>query len=554
MSTALLLAALVLLTSGIGALLAWRLTEKAGEGALSVVDESGKAAARLFAAADLDWWQGKHGTAEEMRERLKEVIAEEEMALRAMADGPEKDALRQRIESARTVLGPAFLNDRREDEIRRSRNLERLKKLDYSGGLVGADLFDTSRRPMGFGSGVPVVALEAEGDLLVGGPVLLRTKDRGEVRTRVYLAPVRGGKLNESGEVPVVGFAAVALSAEPVYAMMESARGSALLAGACVLGLGLLCVVLVLTLLAPLRRVLKDAEEISRGNFDHHPAGGGGGEIGALSRALSRIVLAAKDRENAVLARAAAAAPAAADHRAVVSAALAPGALLKVPAWEIEGTSRACLDIAGDFFDYAPAAGGRVAVILAETSLRGLPAAFAASQVQAHFRALAPTADSASLLLDSLGAAAGPRLPEDAEIHATVLVADPESGKVEIARAGKSNPPALWRAAGKSIEKIEVDGPPVRRSGGAGTGASVAPVEVLLQPRDRMCLVSDGLYRARNSKKEKFGDQRLDGLILKFGPMNSTAFVNMVVNEVDLFHEGAMQKDDLTVLTVRRMK
>ena len=30
--------------------------------------------------------------------------------------------------------------------------------------------------------------------------------------------------------------------------------------------------------------------------------------------------------------------------------------------------------------------------------------------------------------------------------------------------------------------------------------------------------------------------------------------MNMVVNEVDLFHEGAMQRDDLTLLTVRRLK
>jgi hypothetical protein len=28
----------------------------------------------------------------------------------------------------------------------------------------------------------------------------------------------------------------------------------------------------------------------------------------------------------------------------------------------------------------------------------------------------------------------------------------------------------------------------------------------------------------------------------------------MVVNEVDLFHEGASQRDDLTVLTVRRIR
>jgi serine phosphatase RsbU (regulator of sigma subunit) len=158
------------------------------------------------------------------------------------------------------------------------------------------------------------------------------------------------------------------------------------------------------------------------------------------------------------------------------------------------------------------------------------------------------------VLLDSIGAAVGPRLPEDAEIHATVCIADPETGATEIARAGKANPPVLWRADTKALEKVEVDGPPIRRRGGAGTGASAGHQDVELRSRDRLSFVSDGLFRARNSKKEKFGEQRLDGLILKFGPMNSTAFVNMVVNEVDLFHEGASQRDDLTVLTVRRIR
>ena len=552
MSTGLQVAMLTVLLSGLAAFFAWYFSRSAGAGARDVVDESGTAAARLFAVGDFDWWQPKHGTAEEMRDRVREVIAEEEMALRLLPDGEAKEAMKAKIEAARTVFTPGFLNDRKEDEIRRTRNLERMRSLDFSGTLVGADLFDTSRRPTGIGKGVPVVAMEQSGELLVGGPV--RLTDRGDVRVRVYLAPIRGGKMSDTGEFPVVGFAAVALSAESAYGMMEAAGRNAALAGGAVLALGLLGVVFSLVILAPLRRVLKDAEEFSRGNFDHHATPSGGGEVGAIGRAVARMALAAKDRENEALSRAAAAAPAAVDHRATVSAALAPGALLKVPAWEIEGTSRACVDLAGDFFDYSMAARGRVAAILVETSLRGLPAAFAAAQVQAHFRALAPAADSASLLLDSLGAAAGPRLPEDAEIHATVLVADPETGGVEIARAGKVNPPALWRAATKSVEKVEVDGPPVRRLNGPGTGASAGHVEIVLQPRDRLCLVSDGLFRARNSKKEKFGDQRLDGLVLKFGPMNSTAFVNMVVNEVDLFHEGAMQRDDLTILTVRRMK
>jgi serine phosphatase RsbU (regulator of sigma subunit) len=263
------------------------------------------------------------------------------------------------------------------------------------------------------------------------------------------------------------------------------------------------------------------------------------------------MALTARDREVAALAKAAAATSSSppADHRPVVAAALAPAAPLRLPRWEIEGTSRACVEIAGDLFDYSPAAKGRISCILVETSLRGLPAAFVASEIKGLYRAMAPSHDSASVLLDSIGAAIGPRLPEDAEIHATVCVADPETGTTEIARAGKANPPILWRAGTKALEKVEVDGPPIRRK-----PSSAGRVEVELDSRDRLTFVSDGLFRVRNTMKEKFGEQRLDGLVLKFGPMNSTAFVNMVVNEVDLFHEGASQRDDLTVLTVRRIQ
>ena len=36
-------------------------------------------------------------------------------------------------------------------------------------------------------------------------------------------------------------------------------------------------------------------------------------------------------------------------------------------------------------------------------------------------------------------------------------------------------------------------------------------------------------------------------------PKNSAAFVNFVANEVDLFHEGAVQQDDITLVTVRKL-
>ena len=522
---------------------AWRLASPSAENAFASVDDAGRAAARALAVMEFDWWGPDHGTAREMRARAMDAFQKDDAAVKAAAEGLDREKLK-------TAVAAALADRRGTDDLQATRNQDRFAKLSMQGALVGVDLYDLNRRPLGRGTAMPPLG-SADQD----GEGYRSAFNMRSVRGRLYLQPVRGRRV-ENGEFAVEGFVGVAISTEPSWAMLEEANRKALLAGVVVLGLGLFGSAVAWVLVSRLRPVLRDAEEFSRGNFEHRPMAAGGGEVGALGRAVARMALTARDREAAALAKAAAASSSSppADHRPVVAAALAPAAPLRLPRWEIEGTSRACVEIAGDFFDYSPAAKGRISCILVETSLRGLPAAFVSSEIKGLYRALAPSHDSASVLLDSIGAAIGPRLPEDAEIHATVCVADPETGATEIARAGKANPPVLWRADTKALEKIEVDGPPVRRKGGAGTGAAAGHQEVELRSRDRLSFVSDGLFRARNSKKEKFGEQRLDGLILKFGPMNSTAFVNMVVNEVDLFHEGASQRDDLTVLTVRRIQ
>jgi len=512
------------------------------------VDDAGRAAARVVATMEFDWWGPDHGTAKEMRGRALEAFQRDDPALKVAGEGIDREKLKTAVIAA--------LGDRRGlDDLQATRNQDRLRTLSMQGALVGVDLYDINQRPIGRGTPMPTAVLERDGEGYKG-PFNWQTSAGGpSVRGRLFLHPVRGRRV-ENGEFAVEGFAGVAISSEPAWAMIEDTHHKALLAGITVLGLGLLGATVAWALVSRLRPVLRDAEEFSRGSFDHRPMAAGGGEVGALGRAVARMALTARDREAEALAKAAAASSSSppVDHRPVVAAALAPAAPLRLPGWEIEGTSRACFDIAGDFFDYSPAGKGRISCILVETSLRGLPAAFASAEVRGLFRALAASHDTASVLLDSIGAAVGPRLPEDAEIHATVCISDPATGATEIARAGKANPPILWRADTKNLEKVPVDGPPIRRRGGSGTGDACGHVEVELRPRDRLSLVSDGLFRARNSKKEKFGEQRLDGLVLKFGPMNSTAFVNMVVNEVDLFHEGASQRDDLTVLTVRRIQ
>jgi serine phosphatase RsbU (regulator of sigma subunit) len=547
------LAVVVLILSAGAAMVAWQMAKTAADGVLRSVDELGIASARMLAAPEADWWDLQHGTADGAKELLLARVKEQEGALRDIKDEDARNAKGTILREFRTRLEDLLAADAPEDAAQVTRNKDRLKAM-AGDPILAVDVYNAQRQPRGVGTRMPAGAATTKiGDTEVFA--FTHESNGQQVRARLFLHPIKGREVGSSGKFSAAGWAGVAVSAESAYTAMDEARARALQVLAVVGGAGLLAAFVVLFPLLSLRQVLRDAEEFSRGNFDHRPSSAGTGEIGAVARAVARTALAARDRENDALAKAVAAVPPPTDHRAEVEPALKPGPVLRIPGWEAEGTSRPCFEIAGDFFDYCPVKGGGFAVILVETSLRGLPAAFAASEMRALFRGAAPAFEAPGALLGFLGAEAGPRLPAGHSVTATVAYVEPTSGRTLLARAGGGNAPVLWRAADRALEEIEVTGAALAREGGPGTGGN-DPVDVAVElaARDRLSFFSDGLRRARNSRKEKFGEERLGGLILKFGPMNSTAFVNMVLNDVDLFHEGAQQKDDLTVLTVRRLK
>ncbi len=548
-------ALVIVVLTGLAAAVAWQTSRRAADGAFDAVDSLGVLTARLLAVPEFESWDREAGTSAGLRRTVLERIEEQEATLKQIENEDERKSRATVLADAKDRLIAGVLVDREPaDAVRRKRNEERLRSV-VGDALLGAEVFTPTRAARGVGTLMPtdVQSLGKAGETEIAS--YRHGAGADAIRARLYLHPIRGLEVGSDGNYRVVGFAGVALSAEAAHAAVAEAERQALHVLLLVAGAGVLAALACLAPLLPLRRVLRDAEEFSRGNFEHRTAGGGSGEVGAIGRAVARIALTARDREIAAQARAAPAVVPPADHRTVVEPALKPGPVLRVPAWEVEGTSRPCFEIAGDFFDYVPVGDTGFAAILVETSMRGLPAAFAAAEVRGLFRGAAPGATGPAALLAYLGSEVGPRLPGDGTVTATCVLVDTAAGTARIARAGGGNAPVGWHAATRALEEISVEGTPIRKEGGVGTGGpDLVEVVAELAPRDRLSLFSDGLRRARNRRKETFGEERLGALVLKFGPMNSTAFVNMVLNEVDLFHEGATQGDDLTVLTLRRLK
>ena len=161
--------------------------------------------------------------------------------------------------------------------------------------------------------------------------------------------------------------------------------------------------------------------------------------------------------------------------------------------------------LGGDYYDYIPLSGGRLAVVVADVSGKGIPASLLMARLSADARyclASEPTPGEAVARLNRAFCEAG---WEDRFVTLVLAVLDAQRHEVTLVNAGHL-PPLLRRAAGK-IEAV------VESESHLPLGVDAAteyPQNVLtLQPREMLTLYTDGITEAMNDGGELYGIARL---------------------------------------------
>ena len=74
-----------------------------------------------------------------------------------------------------------------------------------------------------------------------------------------------------------------------------------------------------------------------------------------------------------------------------------------------------------------------------------------------------------------------------------------------------------------------------------------------LAPGDILGLVTDGIYEYEDEAKEQFGQDRLAEVVREHQGKPMSDLVERIVRSTEGFARGAHQKDDMTILLVRRL-
>ncbi|MDP2158049.1 MAG: SpoIIE family protein phosphatase [Nitrospirota bacterium] len=199
--------------------------------------------------------------------------------------------------------------------------------------------------------------------------------------------------------------------------------------------------------------------------------------------------------------------------------------------------------VGGDLYDFEEPVEGQVGVLIGDISGKGVSAALFMAKAISDFRYQMRGNDDPGLVMSSLNQQMA-NSPRGMFLTAMYAIADMQTGRVKISVAG--HPPFLWVTA-DDVKVMDLEGgPPV------GIMEIDYPVnELTLAPGDRLIMVTDGVFDAKNSAGNRLGFEE----IVAFATRNrqEDQLTDLIVDFVGSFTGDAERADDLTIVELRRV-
>ena len=215
---------------------------------------------------------------------------------------------------------------------------------------------------------------------------------------------------------------------------------------------------------------------------------------------------------------------------------------------DIFATMDPAKEVGGDFYDFFLVGEDKLAVVIADVSGKGVPAALimviAKTLIKNHLLA-------GESIEEALKASNMQLLENNDEmlfVTAWAALIDLKTGEAEFSEAGHE--PALIKRKDGHVEVIK----PSKKKPPLATieGTKYLKDTFTLEVGDVLFLYTDGVPEATNSKDELYTKERLNGFIEKENVSTLENLLKDVRADVDAFVGEAPQFDDLTMLAVMR--
>jgi sigma-B regulation protein RsbU (phosphoserine phosphatase) len=218
---------------------------------------------------------------------------------------------------------------------------------------------------------------------------------------------------------------------------------------------------------------------------------------------------------------------------------------------DIAARSIYCDETGGDYYDFIISdrgENGSLAIAIGDVSGHGISSALLMATVRSSLRQrLSQPGGAGSIIAD-----VNRQLAQDVEdsgqfVTLFYLMIDPTKKQLQWVRAGHD--PAIFYDPGTdTFEEL----------GGSGVALGVMDNSVFktytktpIRKGQIIFLSTDGIWEARNQKREMFGKEPIYDIIRKNSASSANKILNAMLDSLKRFQEGAKMEDDITLVVIK---
>jgi sigma-B regulation protein RsbU (phosphoserine phosphatase) len=226
---------------------------------------------------------------------------------------------------------------------------------------------------------------------------------------------------------------------------------------------------------------------------------------------------------------------------------LLPNADPKLTGFDISAFNFATDEVSGDYYDWVNIFDDQIAVVIADASGKGIPAALLMAFLRATLRSAAHTGYAPQISLTKANELLWESTENNQFITAIYGILDAANRIFYYANAGH-NPPILLDSE-NNIEFIERGDLPL----GLFPSTQYHQFFQRLRPQHTFVLYTDGLTEATNPAGEEFGRTRLAELIKEGKDLSAADLIKFINQKVLDFTNGAGLDDDGTLFVMKAL-
>jgi sigma-B regulation protein RsbU (phosphoserine phosphatase) len=206
----------------------------------------------------------------------------------------------------------------------------------------------------------------------------------------------------------------------------------------------------------------------------------------------------------------------------------------------VEAVNIPASQVGGDLYDFVELGREKAGVLIGDVSGKGVFAALYMAKVMSEFRHIARVSDSPELTLRRLNDSLL-LTPRGMFFTCIYVVADTVTGNLEITVAG--HPPVLKISGGYTEIMSLPAGPPL-----GILPAEFPAAQTILKKGERLLLLTDGVYDAKDMNGRRVGFERIVDVIKDNA--GERGLIQRVIDYVDTFSRRTEKADDITLVEI----